>query len=332
MHRRLNSFRSGWRKPDTCCADTHMTNPIRSVWRKHIKHYYVLYLMALPAVLVFLVFSYVPMLGLVMAFQDLNIAKGIFGSKFIAWKNFEFLFSTTDAWIITRNTVCYNIVFILLNMFLAVLLSILLNELYSKKLAKTLQTIFIMPHFLSMTVVAIIVFSFLSVNNGYLNKMIMSLGYKKVNWYMEPKYWPVILVVVNIWKGIGYQAVVYLASISNISDEYYEVAILEGANKLQQTWYITIPYLKAIITIMLILSIGGIFRADFGLFYTVPQDSGALYPVTDVIDTYIYRSLTTLNNIGMATAAGLYQSVVGFILILIANKIVSRTSPEHAMF
>jgi putative aldouronate transport system permease protein len=160
----------------------------------------------------------------------------------------------------------------------------------------------------------------------------MSLGYKKVNWYMEPKYWPVILVVVNIWKGIGYQAVVYLASISNISDEYYEVAILEGANKLQQTWYITIPYLKAIITIMLILSIGGIFRADFGLFYTVPQDSGALYPVTDVIDTYIYRSLTTLNNIGMATAAGLYQSVVGFILILIANKIVSRTSPEHAMF
>ncbi|HCS73213.1 MAG TPA: sugar ABC transporter permease [Clostridiales bacterium] len=267
-----------------------------------------------------------------MAFQDLNIAKGIFGSEFISLKNFEFLFSTTDAWVITRNTVSYNVIFILLNMFLAVLLSILLNELHSKILAKTLQTIFIMPHFLSMTIVSIIVFSLLSVNSGYLNRLLMALGYDKVNWYMEPKYWPFILVAVNTWKGVGYQAVVYLASISNISDEYYEVAVIEGASKLKQAWYITLPHLKAIISIMLILSVGGIFRADFGLFYTVPQDSGALYPVTDVIDTYIYRSLTTLNNAGMATAAGLYQSIVGFILVLISNKVVSRISPENAVF
>jgi putative aldouronate transport system permease protein len=217
-------------------------------------------------------------------------------------------------------------------MFLAVLLSILLNELHSKILAKTLQTIFIMPHFLSMTIVSIIVFSLLSVNSGYLNRLLMALGYDKVNWYMEPKYWPFILVAVNTWKGVGYQAVVYLASISNISDEYYEVAVIEGASKLKQAWYITLPHLKAIISIMLILSVGGIFRADFGLFYTVPQDSGALYPVTDVIDTYIYRSLTTLNNAGMATAAGLYQSIVGFILVLISNKVVSRISPENAVF
>ncbi|HCS73286.1 MAG TPA: sugar ABC transporter permease [Clostridiales bacterium] len=296
------------------------------------KKHHALYVMALPAVLVLLIFAYIPMFGLIMAFQDLNIAKGIFGSDFVGLKNFQFLFTTTDAWVITRNTVCYNVVFIFLNMFFAVLLSILLNEIHSKILAKTLQTQFIMPYFLSMTVVSIIVYSMLSLNNGYLNRMLMALGYNKINWYMVPKYWPFILVAVNLWKGVGYQAVVYLASISGISEEYYEVAVLEGASKFQQALYITLPHLKAIITIMLILSIGGIFRADFGLFYTVPQNSGPLYPVTDVIDTYIYRSLTTLNNAGMATAAGLYQSIVGFILVLAANKLVTKVSPENAMF
>jgi len=307
-------------------------NFFQRVWNSHIKRYYILYLMALPTIIALLIFSYAPMFGLVMAFQSMNISKGIFGSEFIGFKNFEFLFLTTDAWVITRNTVCYNVVFILLNMFLAVTLALLLSEIHSKKLAKTLQTVFIMPHFLSMTVVSIIVFAFLSPNSGFLNNILEFLGFQRQSWYMKPKFWPLILVIVNAWKHVGYSAVVYLAAISGISEEYYEAAIIDGANKVQQARYITIPHLKAMMTIMLILSVGGIFRGDFGLFYTVPQDSGALYPVTDVIDTYIYRALMTLNNVGMATAAGLYQSVVGFLLVLVTNKITSKISPENAMF
>ncbi len=300
--------------------------------KKAIKQYYVLYLMALPAIAALLVFAYTPMLGLVMAFQEMNLTKGIFGSPFVGLRNFEFLFSTTDAWIITRNTIAYNSVFIVLNMFLAVVLSLLLNELRSKRLAKTLQTIFIMPHFLSMTVVAIIVFSLLSANNGFLNNVLKFFGEPRRNWYMEVSAWPFILIIVNAWKTVGYSAVVYLASISGISEEYYEAAVLDGANRFQQALYITIPHLKAMMTILLILNVGNIFRGDFGLFYTVPQNTGILYPVTDVIDTYIYRGLMTLNNVGMSTAAGLYQSVVGFVLVLLTNKIVSRVSPENAMF
>lgn len=299
---------------------------------KNIKKYYVLYLMAMPAIATLLVFAYTPMFGLVMAFQEMNFSKGIFGSPFVGLENFKFLFSTTDAWVITRNTVAYNAVFIVLNMFLAVTLSLLLNELHSKKLAKTLQTIFIMPHFLSMTVVAIIVFAFLSPTNGYVNNLMQFFGYPKRNWYMEPKLWPLFLVMVYAWKNVGYSAVVYLASISGISDEYYEAAVLDGASRFQQARYITIPHLKSMMTILLIINVGGIFRGDFGLFYTVPQDTGILYPVTDVIDTYIYRGLMTLNNLGMSTAAGLYQSVVGFVLVLVVNKIVSKIAPENAMF
>jgi len=288
--------------------------------------------MALPAVLALLIFNYLPMLGLIIAFKDVNIAKGIFRSESVGFKNFVFLFSTTDAWIITRNTVSYNAIFIVLNMFLSVVLALLLNELHTKRLAKLLQTIFIMPHFLSMAVVSIIVFAFLSANNGFLNNVMEFLGYQRHNWYQEYRYWPLILIIVNAWKHVGYSAVVYLASISGISEEYYEAAVLDGATRFQQALYITIPHLKAIMTILLILAIGGIFHGDFGLFYTVPQDSGVLYRVTDVIDTYVYRVLKTLNNPGMATAAGLYQSVVGFVLVIIANKIVSKLDPENAVF
>jgi putative aldouronate transport system permease protein len=299
---------------------------------EHLKKYYILHLMCLPTVICVLLFSYAPMLGLVMAFQDFNISKGILKSPFVGFRNFEFLFSTEDAWRITRNTVGYNAIFIVLNMFLAVTLAILLSWMVSKKLSKFLQTVFIMPHFISMAVVAIIVFAFLSPTNGYLNKFLVALGYEKHSWYLEYKYWPFILIVVNAWKHVGYSAVVYTASISGISHELYEAAILDGASHLQQARYITIPHLRAMMTIMLILNVGSIFRGDFGLFYLVPQDSGVLYSVTDVIDTYIYRALITFNNTGMATAAGLYQSIVGLILVLISNKVVTKIEPEHALF
>lgn len=299
---------------------------------KHFRKYGILHLMALPTLAYLLIFCYAPMFGLVMAFQNFNISKGFFASPFVGLKNFEFIFTTTDAWTITRNTVCYNIVFIILNTTLSMILAVLLNEIYSKRTAKLLQTIYIMPHFLSMAVVAIIAYAFLNQRYGYVNHLMSFFGQEPKNWYTYRNIWPALLIFVNAWKGVGYSAVVYLAAISGISDEYYEAAMLDGASKIQQTCYITIPQLRQMMIILLILSIGSIFRGDFGLFYNVTQNNGMLYPVTDVIDTYIYRALTTLKNTGMATAAGLYQSVVGFILVLVSNQIVRHVDVESALF
>ncbi len=300
--------------------------------RKEIKKHWILYAMALPAVLSQLIFNYIPMAGIVMAFQDLDLRKGIFSSPFVGLKNFEFLFATTDAWVITRNTVCYNVVFIVLNLGISVVLAIVLSELRAQRYSKCLQTVFIMPHFLSMVVISMIVFAFLSPTNGFVNVVLEQMGREPGNWYNTKEIWPFLLVFVYLWKNVGYQSVVYLAVISGISEEYYEAAVLDGASKVQQARYITIPHLKTIVCINLIMSIGKIFRADFGLFYTVPRDSGALYPVTNVLDTYIYRGLMELNNPNMSTAAGVYQSIVGFILVLVANKIVSSIDSESAMF
>lgn len=300
--------------------------------QRHIRKYWMLHLMAMPVVCCLLIFNYLPMLGLVVAFKQVDFSLGIFRSPWVGFRNFEFLFTTEDAWVITRNTILYNLVFIVLNMFLAVSLALLLNEIYSRLLAKALQTVFMMPHFLSMAVVAIIVFAFLSPSNGLINEVRASMGLDAVNWYMFRSVWPPLLVFVNAWKHIGYSAVVYTAAITGISSEYYEAAMLDGATKGQQAWYITIPYLKPMISIMLIMSLGNIFRGDFGLFYNVTQNNGMLYPVTDVIDTYIYRALTTLNNTGMGTAAGLYQSLIGFILVMIANRIVTKINPDSALF
>ena len=292
-----------------------------------------LFAMAIPTVIYLFIFAYLPMAGLVMAFQSLNVSKGIFGSPFIALKNFEFLFATTDAWIITRNTVLYNVAFIIVNLIISVTLALMLSSLRSARYAKTVQTVYMMPYFLSYAVIAIIVNAFLHRDSGVVNAIIQFYGGTgKTNWYHQQSIWPPLLVFVNAWKGCGYQTVLYLAVISGISNELYEAAVIDGATRFKQALYITIPHLRFIISISLILSIGSIFRGDFGLFYQVPMNSGRIYAVTDVIDTYIYRSLVHLSNAGMSTAAGLYQSVVGFILILVANKIVTKVDPDSAMF
>ncbi|NMA94954.1 MAG: sugar ABC transporter permease [Clostridiales bacterium] len=292
-----------------------------------------LYLMALPTVLYLVIFCYLPMVGLVMAFQDFNITKGILTSPFVGFRNFEFLFSTTDAWVITRNTVVYNLVFIVVNLVISITLALMLSSLRSAAYAKTMQTIYMMPFFLSYAVVAILVNAFLDRDNGLVNVIIRSTGEPGlINWYHRPKIWPPLLVFVNAWKGVGYQTVLYLAVISGISVELYEAAVLDGATNWQKARYITLPHLRHIIGISLILSMGSIFRGDFGLFYNVPMDNGMLYPVTDVIDTYIYRALIYLSNVGMSTAAGLYQSVVGFVLVIVANKIVTKLDADSAMF
>ena len=293
-----------------------------------------LYVMAAPTIIFLLIFCYAPMFGLVMAFQELNISKGIFGSPFVGLANFKFLFATTDAWVITRNTVCYNLVFIAVNLILAVLMSLLLSELRSRMMAKTLQTIYMLPHFLSWAVVAIVLGAFLDYDYGIVNRVMINLGRQttKLDWYQQRSLWPGLLVGINAWKNVGYSTVLYLAVISGISQDYYEAAVLDGANKLQQAWYITIPHMRLVIGVSLILSMGNIFRGDFGLFYVVTKNSGRIYAVTDVIDTYIYRALTSLSNVGMSTAAGLYQSVVGFVLVLFFNWVVTKIDADSAMF
>lgn len=292
-----------------------------------------LYIMALPGVVILILFSYLPMGGLILAFKKYNVQKGIFGSPFNGLDNFKFLFATSDAFIITRNTVLYNIVFIFLNMIVAVVLSLMLSSLRSRRAAKTLQTIYMMPHFLSWAVVAIIVSAFLERSHGFVNSVLQMLGQEGlVDWYQKVSIWPPLLVFINAWKGVGYQAVMYLAVISGISSDYYEAAMLDGASRLQQAIYITIPHLRFIIAVSLIMAMGGIFRGDFGLFYTVTKDSGALLRVTNVIDTYIYRGLRNQVNLGMMTAAGLFQSVVGLVFVLISNRVVSKVDPDSAMF
>lgn len=292
-----------------------------------------LYVMALPTVIFLIIFAYMPMIGLVMAFQDYNVNLGMFGSKFVGFANFKYLFTTTDAWIITRNTVCYNVVFMVVNNCLAMAMAMLLSELTARRYAKVLQTVYMLPYFLSWTVVAIVVIAFLDRDKGLVNQIIKAMGGAgKTNWYQQKALWPFLLVGINAWKGVGYGTVLYLAVISGISHDFYEAAVLDGATKLQQAWYITLPQLRMVLCISIILAMGSIFRADFGLFYSVTQDSGRIYAVTDVIDTYIYRGLTKLANVGMSTAAGMYQSVVGLIMVLIANKVVTKIDPDSAMF
>ncbi|MDR0396540.1 MAG: ABC transporter permease subunit [Oscillospiraceae bacterium] len=287
-----------------------------------------LYAMALPGALALIIFAYLPMMGLLIAFQDFNVSKGVFGSAFVGMSNFRFLFSTTDAFTITRNTVLYNLAFIVVNTTVAVVLALMLSELLSSKTAKTLQTIYMLPYFLSWAVVAIVLLGFIERDYGMVNRMLGG----KVDYYRRRELWPGLLVFVNCWKNVGYSTVLYLAVISGISHDYYEAAALDGATKFQQARFITIPHLRFILGVSLIMAMGNIFRGDFGLFYVVTRNTGRLYPVTDVIDTYIYRGLTSLGNVGMATAAGLYQSAVGFILVLAVNAAVTKIDPESAMF
>lgn len=292
-----------------------------------------LYFMAAPVVVLLILFNYLPMGGLILAFKKYNVQKGIWGSDFCGLNNFKFLFASSDAFIITRNTVLYNLVFIFLNMILAVIVALLLSELHSKRMAKVFQTVYMLPHFLSWAVVAIILSAFLDRSNGYVNYVLQMFGHEGlIDWYQKISIWPPLLVFVNAWKNVGYQAVMYLAVISGISKDYYEAAVLDGASRFQQVLYITIPHLRTIVAISMIMALGGVFRGDFGLFYTVTQDSGVLYPVTNVIDTYIYRGLLNTVNVGMSAAAGLFQSVVGFVFVLLANKIVTIIDPDSAMF
>ena len=285
-------------------------------------------MMALPGIILMILFKYLPLSGIVLAFKQYNIRDGIFGSAWNGLKNFEYLFRTKDAWIITRNTLGYNLLFIVLDLVLAVAMAIILNELHQKKAAKVYQTIFMAPYFLSWVVVSFVAYSLLSVDNGFINR---AFGLN-VTWYSEPRVWPFILIIFQVWKTLGYSTVMYLGSIVGISNDYYEAALMDGATKWQQIRYITLPSLKSMMIVLTILAIGKIFYADFGLFYQLPRNSGPLFPVTNVIDTYVARALKENGNIGMSAAASLYQSLVGFVLVLVSNFIVRKIDKDSALF
>lgn len=296
------------------------------------KRYFPLLLMMVPGIIYLFINNYLPMFGLIIAFKNVNFQKGIFQSDWIGLKNFEYLFKTSDALIITRNTLLYNSAFIILETVFAVIVAILLNDIASRLLSRFYQSILLLPYLISMVIVSYLAYAFLSSDSGFFNNIILpALNIKAISWYSEAKYWPVILTYVNLWKTTGFYCIMYLASIVGIDKEYYEAATIDGANKLQQVRNVTIPLITPTITIMVLLSIGRIFYSDFGLFYQVPLNSGPLYNATNVIDTYVYRGLMQLGDIGMSSAAGLYQSLVGFILVLGSNLIVKKISPENAL-
>lgn len=277
------------------------------------------------------------MAGTIISFKQYRYSKdgffaSIMNSKWVGLDNFKFLFSTSDAYIITRNTVLYNAAFIILGLILAVAMAIILVELTNRRLSKLFQTAMFMPYFLSWVIVGYFVFSFLSFDKGLMNKTLEWMGMERINWYSEPSKWPFILVLVNLWKGVGYSSVVYLAAIMGIDRSLYEAAMIDGAGKWKQITNITIPLLAPVISIMTLLAVGKIFYADFGLFYQVPRDSGLLYSMTNVIDTYVFRGLKVNGEIGMSTAAGLYQSFIGFLLVMLSNYIVRRKNKDNALF
>ena len=301
--------------------------------KKKIKLNLPLYLMMVPG-LIYLIFNnYIPMSFTVIAFKNFNYQKGIWGSDFVGLDNFKTLFSTRDSRIIFRNTLAYNLVFIVVSLVIGLGIAILLDELRSKKAKRMYQMAYLIPYMISITVVSYIVYALLSTDTGFLNtSMLKALGKDRISWYSTPKYWPLILVLVNQWKWLGYNSIIYYSSVISIDGDFYEAACIDGATRFQRIRYITIPVIRSTIITMTLLQLGSIFKSDFGLFYQVPMDSSALMNVTNTIDTYVYRGIKSVGTMGMSSAAGLFQSVVGFVLVLAANAVVRKIDKDSAIF
>lgn len=295
--------------------------------------------MVLPGAIWFFLLRYIPMAGMILAFKDYKVYtkapsfwNNMIHSEWVGFRNFRFLFSSTDTGKIIRNTIGYNVLWIILGLVLSVGLAIMLNEITRKKVAKTYQTLMFFPYFLSWVVASYFVLAFLDPTRGLITSWQMNNGMDVINWYHEPKYWPVILTICNVWKNTGYSSILYLAAITGIDGTQYEAAAIDGASKWQQIKNITLPNLRPMICILLIMNVGKIFNADFGLFYSVPMNSGSLFSTTQVIDTFVYRTMTATSNIGMSTAAGMMQQLVGFVCIMVANKVVSRIDADSSLF
>lgn len=292
-----------------------------------------LYLMMVPGLAYLILNNYIPMSFTVIAFKNFNYQKGIWGSDWNGLTNFQTLFSTRDSWIIVRNTIGYNLVFIILSLVVGLGLAILLDELRSQRARKIFQMTYLIPYMVSITVVSYIVYALLSTETGFVNTSIRAaLGLDKISWYAQPKYWPFILVLVNQWKWLGYNSIIYYSSIVSLDPGYYEAATIDGASRWQRIFRITIPIIRPTIITMTLLQLGTIFKSDFGLFYQVPMNSTALMDVTNTIDTYVYRGIKSVGTLGMSSAAGFYQSIIGFVLVLAANTLVRKIDRDSAIF
>lgn len=306
-----------------------MANKKKANWKAQLP----LLLMTVPGMLYLFINNYIPICGLFIAFKDIDYSKGIFKSDWNGFENFKYLFRTEDAFIITRNTILYNLTFIILNVVICVAVAVMLSEVSKKFMMKFYQTALLLPHLISIIIIAYIAYAFLNSDTGFINHSIQeAMGRDPVNFYADPKYWPFILVIVQVWKTMGYTSIIYFSAILGIDRSLYEAAVVDGAGKMKQIFYITLPLLRPTIITMVLMNVGRIFYSDFGLFLQVPMNQGALFNVTNTIDTYVYRALLLNNDIGMASAAGLYQSIVGFLLVLGANLLVRKMDPENALF
>lgn len=297
-----------------------------------LKHNKFLLLMLLPGILFFVIFAYLPMLGIVIAFQDFSAAKGILGSDFVGFENFRFFLGSPDSFRVTFNTLFLNALFILTSMIASILIALMLSEIGNKYFKKGAQSLVILPHFISWAVIGLLAEAIFSSDTGFINGILTTLGREPIMFYKDASLWPGLLTIMNIWQGAGFGSIVYLAAITGIDQEIYEAARIDGATKMQSIRYITLPLLRATAVLLLIMSVGKIFNGNFGMIYALVGNNTLLYPTTDIIDTYVYRQLMELGDLGMSSAVGLYQSVLGFIMVVIANKITRKLSPESAIF
>jgi len=298
--------------------------------------------MVIPGAVLLFVMAYIPMGGAILAFKEYTLVPGagfvhsLINSPWVGLRNFEFMFTTNTSWVMLRNTLAYNVSWLVITTVISITFAILISEITKKIVGKVYQTVMFFPHFLSWIVISYFFFIFLNPSGGVLNNILASMGREPIRWYFESQYWPFILTIATIWRGTGFGSIFYLGAIAGIDKSMYESAMIDGATKWKQIWYITLPSLKKMVIILTILGLGNIIRADFGLFYAVPRNSGPLFPVTQVLDTFVYRALMGTVGVqmplGMVAAAGFFQSVVGLAMILTVNGIVRKVDPESSLF
>jgi putative aldouronate transport system permease protein len=317
-------------------VDSKVIKKHKKTFISEMKQNFYLYLLVLPGILYFVIFKYLPMVGIIVAFQNFNVIKGIFKSEFVGLKNFEYFFTSKDWLTVTWNTVFLNLLFLLTGLFFSILIAIALSEISSKYFKKVTQSVVILPNFISWTLVSMFVFALLSTDIGFINSVLKAVGFMKagqeINFYSNPALWTGILIVLRIWKTAGFGSVVYLAAIAGIDQEIYEAAKIDGASRMQCITKITLPQLRTTAVLLTLFGIGSIFHGDLGMIYAIVGDNPNLYDTTDVIDTYVFRMLRQMNDISMSTAIGLYQSFVGLLIVYITNFIAKKYDSDSAIF
>lgn len=314
-------------KPVAAAARPRRMRVGRMLWQNKT-----LIFMCLPAIVFFFVFSYMPMPGMYIAFVKYNYQKGIFGSPFVGLRNFKFLFTSGQLLLLLRNTVLYNLAFIIVGNVLQLSFAILLNEVQSRTFKKTTQSLMFLPYFISDVLVSLLVYNMLNYDFGFISNLVRSMGGEMPKIYQNAGAWPLVILLVNIWKGTGYGTVVYFAAITSMDTSMLEAAQIDGANGFQKIRYIILPTLKPTVVVLFLFAIGGILKGNFGLFYNLIGNNSVLFPTTDIIETYVYRSMMNSFNFAQSSAVGLFQSAVGFFIVLGANAFVRHLDPDYALF